>query len=210
MGYCKKFGSLKALDCICCMLGSIVVLSYMFRRYQASLHRLQIKTACTIPASFLASSSASSTLPREAPLCSEDKGSSRVCIGTSPIPTHGLGLLLSTNVLRCGDPIGIALDTNNGTYSKRGIIDHFIPQVTPMASKLNHCSENSNARIVREVSTTELLRANHIKDHKTTQRKTGRWILIATQDVTVGEELTVDYSDLPWYLWQPLPWWTCS
>lgn len=209
MGYCKKFGTLNFLDCICCMLASTVVLSYMFRRYQASLHR-QIKTGCTLPASFPASS-ATFTLPREAPLCSEDKVVSRVCIGTSPIPTHGLGLLLSTttNVLQCGDPIGIALDTNNGTYSKRGIIDHFIPQVTPMASKLNHCAEKSNVRIVREVSTTHLLRSNHAKDHKS-QRKTGRWILIATQDVTVGEELTVDYSDLPWYLWQPLPWWTCD
>lgn len=202
------------LDVVCCLLAVVILLSYILRRYEARLHR-SINSSCFVPSEFVVVAAGTFLRRRDAPLCDAAVTTSTttgICVGTTR--TQGLGLF-ATKRMACGEPVGVALDTNNGTHSNRGVLDDYIPQVTAMAGKLNHCSSKFNTRIVPErfgASASAML-MNGGSSSRSSFRKDGstrRWILMTTAIVTIGEELTIDYNDLPWFLWQPAPWWRCG
>ena len=211
-------GMLDFVDVVCTVLAMIILLAYILRRYEAWLYRA-INSHCVVSSSFVLTPTTSSQYfpRREAPPLCAAATATTVCVGTTP--HHGLGLF-AINRMLCGEPVGVALDTNNGTHSNRGMLDDYLPQVTPMASKINHCSSNFNTRIVPErvgvASTTTSSQTSGMLVHSSSKPKlrkngfTGRWILLATANIAKGQELTIDYNDLPWFLWQPIPWWTCD
>ena len=211
-------GMLNFVDVVCTVLAMIILLAYILRRYEA-WHYRAINSHCVVSSSFVLTPTTSAQYfpRREAPPLCAVATATTICVGTTP--HHGLGLFAKHRML-CGEPVGVALDTNNGTHSNRGMLDDYLPQVTPMASKINHCSSKFNTRIVPErvgvASTTTSSQTSGMLVHSSSKPKlrkngfTGRWILLATANIAKGQELTIDYNDLPWFLWQPIPWWTCD
>jgi hypothetical protein len=201
---------MRVLDIICWSLAALVLLSYVWRRFTANRHRrtklstnVNVRVLCNIEDTIATGTQThGTTLPRAAPFCNATTaGKTNACVAES---IHGVGLF-ATQHFGCGEPIAIVLDVALPSLQNLQNVQHMlhIPQVTPLGHRINHCPLKYNTRIIPEVASTE---GSHLRSRTSA---TGRWILVATEEITQLTEFTTDYNDLPWFLWQPMPWWYC-
>ena len=210
------------LDLVCCTLATLLLTSYLWRRMEAKKNtflRTTFQKQCTLPLHVQLNHPPSLYISRTAKPCPAAAAAAAAAAAVTKTitmvqseascfaPSHiaGHGLFAAKDIL-CGQSIVVALDyINNDIRVRRPIIDAFIPRVTPAGHRINHCAVKSNSAILPEVVYSAAAALNNTKYYTTT----GRYILTSTRFITKGEELTLDYSDLPWYLLQPAPWWTC-
>ena len=214
------------VDALCTALAAMILMAYAWRRLATARDhgeffatRLPERERCPFPDHYAAATSAAlASLSRNATLCENTTWNISACTGPAP-SGHGMGLIATTN-LSCGTVVGVMLDnvvklsreSNNNKFNNLAkVLHHFVPRVTPLASKINHCATRPNVRIVPEqLRSAGVLEKNGSPTGSLQTRKnTGRWIGITIDKVAQHQELVADYNDQPWYIWQPLPWWAC-
>jgi hypothetical protein len=191
------------LDFVCLLTALIIALSYIFRRFEVVQHQtlrsqqnIPFINHCKVPKVAVKTLH----LSRKTQLCStiSSRQQANTCVGISNV--EGRGLFANKNI-NCGNNIIIALD-----FNETGSITWFgLPKVTPAAKYLNHCPIQYNTELVPEIHSTP-----SFKSFGETSTRTGRWILKTNRNVRKGEELTVDYNNLPWFIYQPNPFWKCT
>ena len=180
----------RRMDTFCCFLLAVVLCIHVARRVSVWRHNklLRSRSNRCIVADPLVVDSSLQPLPTVARPCpaAASKGTRRfLCTSKSRIA--GVGVFAGSDI-SCGIPLGVGIV--NGTSGTTAVLTSpLTAKVTPLGKLVNHCSM-PNVKLVKEMGS-------------------GRWVFVGIAPLHAGQEVTLDYNDLPWFIQPPLPWWSC-